>query len=677
MNFLYPQFLWALTLLAIPIIIHLFNFKRYKTLYFSSLQFVKHVDQKTKSTQRLKHYLILTSRILAFTFLIFAFAQPYFGVKNAETVGSRNIVCLYIDNSYSMEARGPEGELISEAREQAKKIIEQCKTNVQFLIATNDMSASEERLLNKADAIDKVDNIQLSSINKEVTSVIEWQEETIQRLQDDQQVTFQVQSYILSDFQSNTSNNQLNLTTSTNFHPIQFKATSSDNLLIDSVWFSSPLRKIGSNNEINISVRNNSNEDLKNAEIDIQIGDVKKVIFTDVEANKNKVSSFTYTNTTSGFIEGKITVSDKYVHFDDTYFISYNVEENINVLILDGEDAIPNFSIIYSLDDYYKLDSKPITSITSDDFQQKNLVLLNGINGISPGVITYLDKFIQNGGSVAIFPGKNLAQDNINQFLGKHRLPLVTGTTNQGTKITTINYSDPFFQSVFETKPNNINLPGLQTIYKNTSQGSNSLINVQTGQPLLSYSNDKGQLTMFYASLHPNNGTLVKNILISSIVLRLGELSNRKQPLALDLGTTASFPIYSKIESDEVVKIKNKDFEFIPRQENLGGVTYISLNSIDANNYLKAGNYDLINKDKISSLSLNYSRKESNLSTLSLESIEALFKSDINDVKITQIQDNIDLSTIDVNKPSSYWKFCIVLTLIFVFIEMLIVRFLK
>ena len=43
MKFLYPEFLWALTVLAIPILIHLFNFKRYKTLYFSSLNFIKHV----------------------------------------------------------------------------------------------------------------------------------------------------------------------------------------------------------------------------------------------------------------------------------------------------------------------------------------------------------------------------------------------------------------------------------------------------------------------------------------------------------------------------------------------------------------------------------------------------------------------------------------------------------
>ncbi|MBM3161623.1 MAG: BatA domain-containing protein, partial [Bacteroidetes bacterium] len=41
MHFLYPERLWFLLLLTIPIIIHLFHFRRQKTLFFSSLRFIK------------------------------------------------------------------------------------------------------------------------------------------------------------------------------------------------------------------------------------------------------------------------------------------------------------------------------------------------------------------------------------------------------------------------------------------------------------------------------------------------------------------------------------------------------------------------------------------------------------------------------------------------------------
>jgi len=134
MNFLYPGFLWAFAVLIIPVTIHLFNFKRYKTIYFSSLTFVRQVDQQTKSTQKLKHLLILISRLLAFIFLVFAFAQPYFTSDATNASKGAPIIAIYIDNSFSMQARGSEGELLSEARENARSIIDKSSVDTRFII---------------------------------------------------------------------------------------------------------------------------------------------------------------------------------------------------------------------------------------------------------------------------------------------------------------------------------------------------------------------------------------------------------------------------------------------------------------------------------------------------------------------------------------------------------------
>ena len=109
MKFVHPGFLWALFALAIPIIIHLFNFRRYKVIYFSSLKFIKHVDQQTRSTQKLKHLLILALRLLAITALVLAFAQPYFPVERSGNGGGKPVLAIYIDNSFSMTAKGTEG----------------------------------------------------------------------------------------------------------------------------------------------------------------------------------------------------------------------------------------------------------------------------------------------------------------------------------------------------------------------------------------------------------------------------------------------------------------------------------------------------------------------------------------------------------------------------------------
>ena len=99
MKFAYPEFLYALFAIAIPIIIHLFNFRKFKKIYFSNVEFLKEVQQETQSKSQLKHLLILLSRILAIAFLVLAFAQPFIPVSDTAITDQNNVVGIYIDNS--------------------------------------------------------------------------------------------------------------------------------------------------------------------------------------------------------------------------------------------------------------------------------------------------------------------------------------------------------------------------------------------------------------------------------------------------------------------------------------------------------------------------------------------------------------------------------------------------
>src|SRR5580693_1927873 len=99
MNFLFPSFLYALSAVSIPILIHLFNFRRYKKLYFSNVRFLKEVVQESRSRSRLKHWLVLLCRILIVVFLVLAFAQPFIPVKQGFTGAGNKAVSIFVDNS--------------------------------------------------------------------------------------------------------------------------------------------------------------------------------------------------------------------------------------------------------------------------------------------------------------------------------------------------------------------------------------------------------------------------------------------------------------------------------------------------------------------------------------------------------------------------------------------------
>lgn len=680
MAFLYPGFLWAFFILIIPIVIHLFNFKRYKTMYFSSLAFVKHVDEKTKATKSLKNILVLLSRLLAFAFLVLAFAQPYFTSKNDGEVSKASFLSMYIDNSFSMQSRGAEGQLLSEARENARSIIKNASLDTRFIIVTNDFSGSEERIMTKVEAFEKIDNIEFSPITRSLNEVIQWQENNFSKknLEDG----IQIQNVLLSDFQEINLkfNSKLNVEEIL-MYPIKLNAETDNNILIDSIWFSSPIHKVNTKNELNIRIQNNSPLNLTNTEVIIAVDSYKKTIFVDIPENQSIVTKIGYMDKSIGFKTGKVQVVDNQVFFDDTYYLSYKVKKNSNVLILNDDDAIPNLSMVLDLDDYFQYTAIDIKAITKGDLDNVDLILLNGTNEISNGLTTYISDFVSNGGSVALFPGKTPIPNEWNNLLSKLKLPLLGKKISTGTRIQSLNYADPFFRSVFKTENNKLNLPSVQSVFQAVSNNQSiysPLISLQNGLPLLALSQTNGNAFMFYSSLHPDFGNFSKDALFPTLILRMSEISQRKLPEYLILGDDSRFPIYHKISIDNPVHIIGENLDLIPPSISISGVTYITLNSLEKNNGLISGNYSLNTEIPLGNISINYNRRESELNcgTNNLI-IDLLTKIGAKEIVFNEVGSNHKLSTIDIDKPFSYWKICIIFTLIFVLTEMLLIRLLK
>ena len=109
MQFKHPEILYALFFLLIPIVVHLFQLRKFKKEYFTNVAFLKQVDQQTRKSKQLKKWLILCTRLLLLTCLILAFAQPY--ISKQENLNTKNEVVIYLDNSFSMQAKGPKGNL--------------------------------------------------------------------------------------------------------------------------------------------------------------------------------------------------------------------------------------------------------------------------------------------------------------------------------------------------------------------------------------------------------------------------------------------------------------------------------------------------------------------------------------------------------------------------------------
>jgi hypothetical protein len=680
MELVHPKLLWLLSLLAIPILIHLFHFRRHKILFFSSLKFIKFIEQENKSTKKLKNLLILFARLLALTAIILAFAQPIIEKGNLKHSAGKNVLAIYIDNSFSMSAKGTEGELLSEAREMARRMLKNTPLETRILLATNKLDGIEQRLISKIEALDYLDKIELTPINRNLEDVINWQRSFLDKENLEQQKLGNRQYIFLSDFQKSAFvMNQIEEDKSHFYYPIQLLPQDRSNIYIDSVWFSSPIHKKGETNELFIQIKNDAEEATTNLELELEIGKKQRTSFIDIDAGKKSVISFQITDQENGQKNGKVSINDKQLYWDDDFYFSYRVADYSNTLIINGEAASDNVTKVFNIEPFFKTQSIKDVEFTKDKLNQCDFVILNGLNSISSGIDEDLVEFNKMGGSIFIFPGNNIDYSEYRHFLKALNLPELGSFISNGLKIDQINFKDPFFRGVFEKENKNLNLPSVTKSYssKNLKQETAfPLISFRNGAPLLLKSKENAYL--FLSSLNTDFGNFIGNALFPTVLLRAGELSTQNYPLFALIGEENRISVLDPIVNGQALKLIGNNSEFIPIIQKMGNQNFISISGMEAIEKLKAGNFSIQTEDEIGLLALNYGRQESELDYKNEKEILDAFKNKgISNCQYEKIENGQSSANIEVDKPYEYWKLFLVLGLFFITIEIALLRFMK
>src|SRR5438309_8104462 len=76
MSFLNPILLVGLPLIALPVIIHLINQRRYQTIHWAAMMFLLAANRMSRGYAKLRQILILAFRMLAIAALILAVSRP-------------------------------------------------------------------------------------------------------------------------------------------------------------------------------------------------------------------------------------------------------------------------------------------------------------------------------------------------------------------------------------------------------------------------------------------------------------------------------------------------------------------------------------------------------------------------------------------------------------------------
>ena len=679
MKFAHPEFLYAFAVLLIPIIIHLFNFKRYKTLYFSSLQFLKKIDQETKAIKNIKHYIILALRLFAFSALVLAFAQPFIPNKASTGGTEQPVMAIYLDNSHSMSATGTNGELLNQGKEVVRKLVDNADPGVNFMLVTNDMSGRQQRIISRSELNERIDFTGYSSFERDISAPLNALKNTLEKEEHQgprQYIAvgdFQKSSYTFNNFQADSMGT---------YYPIQLIPQSYENIYIDSVWFETPIRKVNQNNTLHVSVNNTSKQSISNVSLDLKVGNYERQLLIDIPATGNEVFTVNYSDKTTGLKAGKVEISDNQLFFDDSYYFSYEVKNSADILVINGEESLPLPRLVYETDDFFNVTSQPIKQLQLDAVKSSDVVVLNGIHELSSALISRLIEFVDNGGSLSIIPSKEIDKGSYNRLLGQLELPLISKLEEQPLRLNTIEALDPFFDGMFVDRNTSINLPLINSYYRANVSGqtnAKSLVQFENKAPLFVKHGGEKKAYMFYAGIDPSFGKMGTHALFSALLLRIGGLSQNNNLLAITLGSKDTYRVFRPMKSEGPVHLIQEERELIPPSIRKGAFDYISLdpNAIDQN--LFAGIYEVqINGETRDLLAVNYSRSESETNAHQTEEIVNLLKDNgAKRIEVNTVSELEEIERLTLNKPYEYWRILLILSITFLIAEMILLKLWK
>ena len=670
MNFLYPGFLFALLTIAIPIVIHLFNFRKFKKVYFSNVQFLKEAKEQNSSREKLKHFLVLLCRVLAIIFLVLAFARPFISSGDGFSPSARNVVNIYIDNSYSMETVNKEGSLLDEAKRKAKEIVSSYGLNDQFQLLTNDFEGKHQRLVNKEEFIRQLDDIRISSATKTLQQVINRQRSNV-----DQNNHI---GYLLSDFQKNFTGTQpIQADSNANLSFIRLQANSLPNVSADSVWSLSPVHQLNQPEKVVLRLRHYGDEDAKNIPVKLSInGQQKAVGNVTVPAGKAITDTLSFSGLAAGWQKGVITIKDYPLTFDDELNFSFNVSTEMRVLHITGDPSQNYIRSLFAADAYFKLTEMSEGNVKYTTFPTYNLILLSGLKNPSSGLAQQLKQYAQSGGSLLVFPDLDAGAKVYSPFLTGLSLPGVE-QINAGTPVaSTLDLKNELFKDVFDQVPKNLDLPVANRYFSYVSQNRSSrqdVLQLPLNRFLLTkFLVGTGKIYLSAVSLDPKDGNLARHPVFVPIVFKIAFGSSREFPLSYTTGAS------DVLESQKINLLKNQSlklvsdqFEAIPdvRQTSASTLLYV------ADQIKKPGFYNLLKGDStLAVMAFNDNRRESDMHYATQNELESL----LGKQKVSILNSKKDaqslLVTVKTNS-TELWKLCVILALVFLAVEIILIKF--
>tara|TARA_R110001632_G_scaffold59080_2_gene143695 strand:+ start:23 stop:1753 length:1731 start_codon:yes stop_codon:yes gene_type:complete len=570
--------------------------------------------------------------------LVFAFAQPF--IANDTALQEKETV-FYLDDSFSMNGQI---ENVNLFKNTIQDFIKYIPNEQRFTLFTN------KQVFKDVEVKDIQNELLNLSVAAEQLAIAEIFLKANTYLSDN--AASQKNLVIISDFQQRMGNpTAIDSTKNINISFIKPSNTILLNTAIDSVFIA---ERNNENIELVALLSTNSEEET----IPVSLFNNDKLIAkTAAKFDGTKNSEVRFTINTNEVILGKVAISDTGLDYDNQFYFNIDEKSKIKILVI-GNSSSDFLKRIYT-EDEFDFSTSTLAQLNYSTIENQDLVILNEVQKLPSSLITAIITLSNNGGSFVLIPSTDGEIASYNELASSFYSSQYVNEVSQKMSIATVKTEHPLFVNVFDKKVTDFQFPSVNQRFKFKTKAPIAL-EFQNKEPFLL----GGKNAFFFAAAINNDNSNFKNSpLIVPAFYNMGMNSLKLPPLYVTIGSDVEIELPVTLQQDDIIKIADKENEFIPQQRVLPKKVQINFTE----NPKSAGIYRVKhNEQTLRHISFNNNRKES----------ELLYSQLPENNNQTSLSDFF-LESQKNNAINEFWKWFAILAFAFVLIETALQRFLK
>ncbi len=666
MLFSQPLFLLGLLAVAVPVVVHLFHFRRYKKVYFSNVDRLAELQSESRRRSNLRELLVMAMRILAIVFLVLAFAWPVIPGRNSHLQSGSTAVSIYIDNSFSMENASSDGSQLETAKQKAREIAAAYGPGDSYQLFTNDMVGSEFRWLSREELLDAINEVKVSPVSRRLSEVMQRQSSFYRNSGAANKL-----AYVISDFQTSMCDfNAIEVDSTVQYTLVPLSQVTADNLYIDTVKLNAPAYFVGGHVTAEVVVHNSGVREVEKVPVKLYIDGHERAMATlDLPAGASGTAQLKFSVDAPGWMDGKVEIVDYPVVFDDDYHFTLHVGEQVTVLEVDRSQPNTALHKLFATDSAVSYRNVTLPRLDLSSLSDNNLIILNELSGISTGVAHELSAWVADGGSLMVVPDVDGRIAGLNELLASMQAPRLGTWIARQAKASQIDYDSRLYRNVFSGRNDEMELPLVMGRYRiETAQSvAQSIIALVDGADMLTVTPyGEGYVYLFSMPLTEQWTDLVNQALFVPTVYNMALFSRPVPPVAYTLGGEEPIVLQTSFDVGDrqhaPLLSDAADFSVMPDVRRVGNRLMLVLHG----ELQQAGIYLLGDEH----LAFNYNRTESQLDFLSRDEVAE----QSNCTVLANADKPIDEEIRAMNDGRPLWRWCVLLALLALAAEEIILR---